>query len=176
MGEYKELLKLARDAIENKLNHKELVVNGDIKKKYSENLACFVTLTLNNDLRGCIGSLIARQELYLDIIENAKNAAFNDYRFLPVPIDDLEKIKIEISILSKPIILGIGELVFDKINSKMGIILKHGLHTSTFLPQVWKQIPDKNVFLEELSMKAGLDKSAWMESELSFYTVKSESE
>ena len=72
--------------------------------------------------------------------------------------------------------LGIGSEVFGKIDKKMGIILKDKMGSATFLPQVWEQIPDKEVFLEELSMKAGLNKNAWKDSEIWFYRIESAEE
>jgi len=172
MEKYKELLKLARSAIESQFNGKKNRVSDEIKKKYGEKKACFVTLTENGDLRGCIGSLEAHQELWKDVIDNAINAGFNDYRFEPLEEEELENIKVEISILSKPVKLGIGKNVFDKIDNKMGIILKHNKGSATFLPQVWEQISNKQVFLEELSMKAGLFKDDWKDSEIWFYRVE----
>jgi uncharacterized protein len=168
-----ELLKLARNALTAHLNEDEIIVSSELKKEYREKGACFVTLTLNGQLRGCIGSLIAHRPLYLDVVENAVHSGFNDYRFLPLTKPELSKIKIEISILSKPLPLGIGKDVYGKIDNTRGIILKKGFKSATFLPQVWEQIPDKTEFLEELSQKAGMLKDAWKDSEISYYTVKS---
>lgn len=168
----KELLKLAREAIECHLENKKIEVSKEIKKKYSEEKACFITLVENGELRGCIGSLEPRQELWKDVIENAVHAGFDDFRFFPLSKDELEKIKIEISILSVPKRLGVGEEVFDKINKKMGIVLKEERRSATFLPQVWEQISDKTEFLEQLSLKAGLDKDAWKDAEILVYGVE----
>jgi len=167
----KPLLKLARDAIESKIYDKEIYVNEEIKKKFSKKQSCFVTLTEDNLLRGCIGSLYANQALWKDVIDNAIHAAFNDYRFSALGEKELDKIKIEISVLSIPKKLGTGKQVFDRIDNKMGIILEAEGSSSTFLPQVWEQIPDKKRFLEQLSLKAGLDKDAWKNAKLSFYRV-----
>lgn len=168
---YKELLKLAREAIESKFYDREVYVNEGIKKRLSKKQSCFVTLTEDKMLRGCIGSLYANQELWKDVVDNAIHAAFHDYRFAGLRESELDKIKIEVSVLSIPEKLGIGLDVFDKIDNKMGIILEKAGSSSTFLPQVWEQIPDKKEFLEELSMKAGLNKDAWKTAKLSFYRV-----
>lgn len=168
----KQLLKLARDAIESKFYNKEVYVNEEIKKKFSKKQSCFVTLSEEGMLRGCIGSLYANQGLWKDVVDNAIHAAFQDYRFMPLQEKELEKIKIEVSVLSIPEKLGIGEKVFDKIDNKMGIILEKGSSSSTFLPQVWEQIKDKKEFLEELSMKAGLNKDAWKTAKISFYRIE----
>jgi AMMECR1 domain-containing protein len=63
-----------------------------------------------------------------------------------------------------------------RINPGRGLILKRGIASSTFLPQVWEQIPDKIQFLEQLSRKAGLSKNAWKDSELWYYTVSIQKE
>jgi len=177
MEKYQELLFLARSALESHFSGKEVEVPGDVKEKYGGEGACFVTLTKNGGLRGCIGSLEARQALYLDVIDNAVNAGFRDYRFPGLEDEELEDIKIEISVLSSPERLdfdGWRDLL-EKIDDKMGIILKCGGRSSTFLPQVWEQIPDKTVFLEELAVKAGLERDAWKDAscEVEFYRVES---
>jgi len=169
----KELLKLARLALESRFNGREIKVSDEIKKKFGKKGACFVTLTKDGDLRGCIGSLEAHQPLYQDVIDNAINAGFHDYRFEPLEENELDEIKIEVSVLSAAKKLGIGKEVFNKIDKKMGIILKSFGYSATFLPQVWEQIPDKKIFLEELSMKAGLDREAWRDSDVWFYRVES---
>ncbi len=170
----KELLKLARNAIESKFENKEIKVDEEIKKKYSEKKASFVTLTKHGQLRGCIGSLYPKQELYKDVIENAGYAAFDDCRFFPVRKEELKDIKIEVSILSTPEKISFkGEKeLLDKIDKNMGIILKKGYNSATFLPQVWEEIPDKVEFLEELSIKAGMTKEKWKNSEVYFYRVE----
>lgn len=173
---YEELLKLARNAIESELNGKEFKIDENIKKKYSKKQACFVTLTENGELRGCIGSLEAHQELWKDVMDNARNAAFSDSRFNPLRKDELDKIHIEISVLSEPQRLGIGKEVFDKIDNKMGIILKKGWNSATFLPQVWEQLSSKKKFLEHLSRKAGLAEDGWKNCELWFYRIESAEE
>ncbi len=176
MEKYKELLKLARKVLENRFSGKKVEVSEEIKKKFGEKRACFVTLTKEGDLRGCIGSLEAYQLLYEDVIANVINAGFHDYRFEALEEDELEDIKIEISVLTKPEKLGKGSGVFDKIDNKMGLILKLSGRSATFLPQVWEQIPEKKVFLEQLSMKAGLGREDWKDAEIWFYKVEKVSE
>jgi AmmeMemoRadiSam system protein A len=171
---YEELLKLARENIKSKLDGNKLKVDDKIKKKFSYNGACFVTLTIDGDLRGCIGSLESYQELYLDLIDNSIHAAFEDPRFLPLNKKEFERVKIEISILTKPEKLKYKDEkdLLNKINDNMGLILKRGFYSATFLPQVWEDIPDKINFLEHLSRKAGLSKDAWKKAEFMVYYVE----
>jgi AmmeMemoRadiSam system protein A len=172
---YQELLGFARETIKAKLNSGELEISEAIKKKYSEKGACFVTLTINGDLRGCIGSLQARQELWKDVIENSLHAAFEDSRFEPLEKNELEKIKIEISVLSVPkkIEYKNSEDLLEKILGK-GVVIRKGFFSATYLPQVWEEISDAKEFISSLCLKAGLSADFWKNNtlEVSLYMVE----
>ena len=123
--------------------------------------ASFVTLTTSGErLRGCIGSIIAHQKLYEDIIHNARSAAMDDPRFPSLTAEEFEAITVEVSILSEP-----EPLMYDSIEdlkSKIrvgidGVVLKHGIHQATFLPQVWEQLPDFELFFSHLCQKSGME-------------------
>jgi AmmeMemoRadiSam system protein A len=123
--------------------------------------ASFVTLTTSGErLRGCIGSIIAHQKLYEDIIHNARSAAMDDPRFPSLTEEEFDAITVEVSILSEP-----EPLMYDSIEdlkSKIrvgidGVVLKHGIHQATFLPQVWEQLPDFELFFSHLCQKAGME-------------------
>ncbi len=126
--------------------------------------ASFVTLTLNSNLRGCIGSLIAHRSLADDIKENAINAAVRDYRFLPLTLAELDQVKIEVSVLSEP-----EEMKFSSradLESQLrpgvdGLVLSVYGRRGTFLPQVWEQLPKPKTFINHLLAKAGLPKGTW---------------
>ncbi len=173
-----KLTQLARKTLECYFENKKFIPDEKTQKQYSEKRACFVTLTKNNNLRGCIGTLKACQELWKDIQQNAIHAALHDTRFHPLTENELKDIKIEVSVLSNPKPLNFSNLkdLLNKINNKMGIILKKGFYSSTFLPQVWEQLPNKIEFLEHLSFKAGLSRDAWKTSEISYYTINAEKE
>jgi AmmeMemoRadiSam system protein A len=162
-----ELIKFARKILESYFEEEEPEVSEEIKERYSEEKASFVTLTKNGDLRGCIGSLEAvnGRSLWEDIQKNVLNAAFQDPRFSPLKEKELDEIKIEISILNKPREIGFNssEELLEKLNNNEGVILtdKNSGRTSTFLPQVWEQIPDKKLFLNHLCAKAGLNPDYW---------------
>jgi len=123
--------------------------------------AAFVTLTINGgQLRGCIGSIIAHQKLYEDIIHNAKNAAIGDPRFPSLTQKEFEDITVEVSILSEPKPLAYNSI--EDLKSKIrvgidGVVLKHGTHQATFLPQVWEQLPSFEPFFAHLCQKAGME-------------------
>ena len=136
----------------------------DVSPKLAEKQACFVTLTKDGTLRGCIGHLTAMEPLHQAVAENARNAALRDPRFLPVKPDEVDKIKIEVSVLTEPQPLAFSspEDLLNKLHpNEDGVLLHIGPRTATFLPQVWAQIPDKVSFLEHLSQKAGCEASDW---------------
>ena len=111
-------------------------------------------------------------------MENAINAAVHDFRFSKLTEEEVDKIKIEVSVLSLPKKIN---YVNDKdllmrVSADKGFIIRKGMNSATFLPQVWEQILDKIEFLEQLSIKAGLNRNAWKSAEIWSYTVKAEKE
>ncbi len=181
MKKYLKLLSLARESVAFELEGKEIRVKEAVKEKYSEKKACFVTLTINGELRGCIGSLEARQELWKDVVENARSAAFSDSRFETLSLGELKKIKIEVSILSIPeeIAFKDSEELKKKIKGK-GVILQSGFYSATYLPQVWEDIPVFEDFISSLCQKAGINPHIWREKHKSIriwiYSVEKVSE
>ena len=152
-----------------KLDDKEIKkeTGEDGFKKLKEMKGCFVTLTVHTALRGCIGHLLPIQQLYKDVIENAVNAAFQDPRFPPMVKRELEDVHIEISVLDIPKQLNYKDekdLIEKLTKTKPGVILKKGFHQSTFLPQVWGDLPEPEEFLSHLCMKAGLPPFEWKKS------------
>ena len=143
-----------------------------------ENGAAFVTINKepNEQLRGCIGSLQAYRPLYKDIIMNAQAAALRDPRFLPLSLEELDQIKIEVSILSEPQVLQYDDL--NDLKNKVvpfqdGIVLKLRDRQATYLPQVWEQLPQFDDFFSSLCMKANLSNDCLSQHpEISTYTVE----
>ena len=163
----KLLLDIARKSIISKLNNEKFELKN-IPSSLKEKRGVFVTLEKNNELRGCIGYIQPIKSIIDSVKENAVNAAFKDTRFPPLTEDELNDIKIEISILSLPEKLEFkdSDELLEKLNSDMGVILKRGFSSSTFLPQVWEQLPDKKDFLSHLSVKAGLPFDAWKDEDI----------
>jgi AmmeMemoRadiSam system protein A len=92
-------------------------------------------------------------------------------------MDDLEKIKISISVLSKPEpfpVSGPKDLLEKLIPEKHGLILQQGFARATFLPVVWEQLPKKEEFLAHLSMKAGLLPDGWMKPGTKFFVYEAQ--
>lgn len=137
--------------------------------------ACFVTLTQQGQLRGCIGTLEATRPLRVDVKANAVNAALRDPRFRPLTAAELPVTEIEVSVLSP-----MQAMHFDSEVDALaqlrpgvdGVVLEFARYRSTFLPQVWEQLPTPSEFMAHLKQKAGLPVDFWAEGmRLSRYTV-----
>lgn len=138
--------------------------------------ATFVTLTEQEALRGCIGTLEAHRPLLLDVKENAVAAAFRDPRFPPLMQDELALIRVEVSLLDKPQPMAFQDErdALAQLRSGVdGVIFRFQHYRSTFLPQVWEQLPDPGEFMAHLKNKAGLPGDFWSpEVQLSRYHVE----
>ena len=138
--------------------------------------ATFVTLTQNGALRGCIGSLQAHRPLDQDVRANAVAAAFSDPRFPPLTLAELPRTRVEVSLLTAPQPMTFSDEA-DALRQLRpnidGIIFGAGQRRSTFLPQVWEQIPDPRSFMAHLKQKAGLPADYWSsEVQLQRYEVR----
>ncbi|HET9579070.1 MAG TPA: AmmeMemoRadiSam system protein A [Usitatibacter sp.] len=138
--------------------------------------ASFVTLKLEGDLRGCIGTVDAHRILGDDVAHNARAAAYRDPRFPPVSHCERELLQIEVSVLSarEPIAVASEADAVSKLRPGIdGVYLEFQQARSTFLPQVWESVADPLEFLSELRRKAGLPARFWHPSmRLSRYTVE----
>jgi AmmeMemoRadiSam system protein A len=144
--------------------------------------ATFVTLRAGGDLRGCIGSVAAVRPLGVDVRENAVAAAFRDPRFPPLGRHELGGLSVEVSVLSEaepiPAVTDEASAIASLRPGVDGVILEAGgFLRSTFLPQVWDELPDAAGFLANLRRKAGLPARAWEPSwRLLRYTVEKHAE
>ncbi len=140
-----------------------------------ESGATFVTLTCAGTLRGCIGSLVAERPLRSDVESNAFAAAFSDPRFPPLSKREYREIEVEVSLLSpmQPVTVESETHALTLLRPGIdGVLLEYGPRRSTFLPQVWEQLPEPRAFLAHLKQKAGLPADFWAdEVRLSRYTV-----
>lgn len=137
--------------------------------------ASFVTLTQRGCLRGCIGSLEAHRALCTDVRANAVAAALRDPRFPPLAAAELRLTRVEVSLLSATESLAFGSEADALAQLRPGVdglLLEYGALRSTFLPQVWDQLPGPKDFLSQLKRKAGLPGDFWHERlRLQRYTV-----
>ena len=151
------LLKFSRNVILSELENNQAETNHP--SVFDEFGACFVTLKKHQNLRGCIGSIIAYRSLFEDIVQHSKNSAFNDPRFKPVDISEVEELKISISLLSEPKQINFSDeadLLNKIVPYKDGLIIKDNNLQAVYLPCVWEELPEKELFLKSLKMKAGM--------------------
>jgi AmmeMemoRadiSam system protein A len=126
--------------------------------------ATFVTLTQRGQLRGCIGTLQAQRSVLLDVKANAVAASLRDPRFSPLAASELSVTEIEVSLLSamQPIAFASESEALAQLRPQVdGVVLAFGHYRSTFLPQVWEQLPDARHFMAQLKQKAGLPATFW---------------
>ncbi|HEY5718266.1 MAG TPA: AmmeMemoRadiSam system protein A [Motiliproteus sp.] len=140
-----------------------------------EPAACFVTLTLDGQLRGCIGTLTAERPLAEAVAYYAAAAAFEDPRFPPLTLPEWPSVAVEVSVLSAavPVQAESEEALLAQLQPGVhGLIIERGAQRATFLPQVWESLPEPAQFLGQLKRKAGLDDSCPVaQLRCSIYTV-----
>lgn len=174
-----ELVGLARKAIETAFENKEL--DASIPKRYPKKRGVFVTLHMfpSNELRGCIGFIQQDLPLGKAVVAAARAAAFSDPRFMPLQQGELDKIIIEISILTEPEeIKGNGKrkgLIKEIEVGKDGLIVSFAGFSGLLLPQVpveqgWEALE----FLEYACLKAGLDRDAWKKQDCKIYKFQAQ--
>lgn len=165
------LLRIAREAIAAHLERRKPVVE-EIPEALQRPAGAFVTLTIEGDLRGCIGTLDASQPVFRAVAESAVNAATRDPRFPPLSASELDRVHLEISVL--------GEFVPVSDPSRI-VIGRHGLlihlsgRSGLLLPQVPVEYGwDVPTFLERLCVKAGLPSGSWRQAGCSLESFTAE--
>lgn len=167
------LLRLVHDAIAYGVNNGHEMPHEEVLKYLQGDQAellvpgaSFVTLNLNGELRGCIGTLVPYQPLLFDVAHNAYNAAFSDSRFTPVTEQELQDLEIHISILNPAEEMSFSseeDLITQLRPHVDGLIISEGGARATFLPSVWEMLPEPHDFLRHLKLKAGLPGHYWSE-------------
>ena len=168
-SQQRQLLRIARHSIEQGLDAAtSLALDlAGFEPALCEAAAVFVTLTQQDQLRGCIGSLQARDALAQAVANAAFNAAFRDPRFDRLGATELDQIEIEISVLSKleswrP---DSRECLLRELRPGIdGLLIEDRGHHATFLPQVWEKIGSAEEFVDQLMRKAGLPARHWSNS------------
>jgi AmmeMemoRadiSam system protein B/AmmeMemoRadiSam system protein A len=175
-NEKNELLKLARATIEEYLE-KEAFSDTDpslLEKHAILQIprGVFVTLKKDGHLRGCIGDIISPKALHEGVQSCAIRSAVMDSRFSPVTLDELDNLVISISVLEFPSQIKVSNpLQYPGAlrPGKDGIILVHKGKRSTYLPQVWEDLPDPIEFLSQLCLKQGSPANCWQDSQTILY-------
>lgn len=161
-----DLVKITESALNNAvLHHKHY---NPPHRDFEDNLfnkgASFITLTKDGRLRGCIGSLIPKEAIAMDVAENTYRAAMEDNRFPELTAEELPSISFTISLLSdyERIRFESEEDLLNQIVAGTdGLVLRDGDRQGLFLPSVWKELPNKKEFLQNLKLKAGMSPSYW---------------
>lgn len=170
------LLSIARKTLKNALNLDQFNLSETVvPEKLMENGASFVTLTIDDRLRGCIGALSAYQPLVQDVCEHVLAAAYEDPRFPPLTVGEESLVKIEISYLTPPERLDYvtpQDLLDILVPGRDGLILSDGYRRATYLPQVWEQLPVKEDFLGSLCQKMGARRNLWRDKKLEVETYR----
>jgi len=169
----KTLLELARKSISDRLKGKETVLNpADYKGVLAEKRGAFVTLTIDGELRGCIGYIRAYMPLYETIAEMAGQAAFHDPRFEPLSPREFEKVELEISVLTPMIqVTDPGEIKVGRD----GLYIVKGYASGLLLPQVPVEYNwDRDTFLDQTCLKAGLPPGTWRQKGTEIYKFQAD--
>ena len=164
------LLQVARDAVAYGVEHRRAmnVKAEDYVAELRPVRATFVTLRKEEgDLRGCIGTCQPLRPLVEDVAHNAHAAAFMDPRFPPLSRPELDGLQIHISLLTVP-----EEMRFTSEEDFLaqvrpgvdGLLLEEGGRKGTLLPSVWEALPEAELFVRQLKLKAGLPADYWSEN------------
>ncbi len=175
----KILLAVAHRAVEHGLdNEPSLSIRlEDYPPPLRQPRATFVTLKKRRELRGCIGTCEPVRPLVEDVAHNAYAAAFLDPRFPPLRRSELSDLHIHLSLLSLPQPMNFSspaELLSQVRPGIDGLLLEEGSRKGTLLPAVWETLPEAEVFLRQLKLKAGLPADYWSDS-LKVYRYTAES-
>jgi AmmeMemoRadiSam system protein A len=140
------------------------VGTSDLADALRQPRSTFVTLRLGSALRGCIGSVKPKRSLAEDVSHNAYSAAFHDPRFSPLGPAEYPELSIHLSVLSDLLAVDFtsqADLLSQVRKNRDGLLLEIGPHRGLLLPSVWKDLPEKEQFLQHLKMKAGLQPDFW---------------
>lgn len=127
----------------------------------------FITLTANDQLRGCIGTIRAHRPLILDVAQNSYAAAFRDHRFRPVQASELKSMALSLSLLTptQDLQFSSQEELEKQLRPEIdGVIISDGDKGATYLPEVWSGFANASDFLKSLKRKAGMADDHWSDS------------
>jgi len=177
-AEGKILVKIAKSTIQKWFTREPKDISPETAKKFSEKLGVFVTLKINGELRGCIGFTEPRFPLIDGIQRTALLAAFQDPRFPPLREEEVEKLEVEVSVLTEPTLIVVKKpddyLNIIKIG-RDGLILEYGGCSGLLLPQV--PVEEKwsvKEFLDYTCMKAGVPSETWKSPECEIYSFQAQ--
>jgi AmmeMemoRadiSam system protein A len=159
-GDRRELLRIARATLREFLATGYMPPGAPHRKSLLLPMGAFVSVYVDDDLRGCMGRVDADTPLYLAVEQLAVAAATRDPRFDPVRMEELKLTRLEISVLS-----AVTPIAPDDIEiGRHGLVITRGPRRGLLLPQVAvKHGLSREQFLDETCGKAGLSAGAWRE-------------
>lgn len=175
-----DLVRKAREVVTKILNNQKIEISEEFKRKYSEKRGVFTTILTypEKELRGCIGYPYPIYPLWKALILSAKAAAFEDPRFIPLTIEELDKVIFEVTVLTEPkrVKYNSYKELLDKIEiGRHGLIVKYGPFQGLLLPQVPLEYGwDVSEFISQTCLKAGLPPNFWIENKVEIYTFEGE--
>lgn len=170
--EKKVLLAIARQAIIQGVESDQEYVEPREEKKLNQRNGCFVTIKQYGQLRGCIGNFQSEVPLFREVAQMALASSTQDPRFYPMKHSDLDNFSLEISVLSP---LQKIEDISEIEVGKHGIYIEKSYHRGVLLPQVAVEHQwDRNTFLQQTCLKAGLPIDAWKDEDSEIYVFSAQ--
>ena len=167
--ERRELLDLAKKTIASYVKSGKTLEYSGSDPRFLANGAVFVTINRQGSLRGCIGNIIPVMPLHRSVISNAVAACSRDPRFAPMSREELKDMEVEVTVLSPLVPL---DDIKNIVIGRHGLYLTNGMQSGVLLPQVAEEYHwDVPTFLEQVSLKAGMSKDAWKNSQLYTFTA-----
>lgn len=163
--EQNELRNLAMLVITNAVQQHKFILPAASKSKALQQMSAnFVTLYIDDELRGCIGCYTSDQPLWQSVCQHAYSSAFEDYRFPPLQEAELMVLRFDISILSGLVAIentGEQALIVSLVPGVDGLLLKESRRSAIFLPSVWHSLPKAESFVQALKQKGGWPSDYW---------------
>lgn len=162
------LLSLARRSVAGRFDGEDIPRDPPDDPLLQHPCGAFVTWKDGDSLRGCIGRMESDRPVWETVAAMARAAAFEDPRFPAVSRDELDRLSVEISLLTPfesledPMAVEVG---------KHGLLVEKGVLRGVLLPQVAAErgwTPEE--FLRNVCLKASLPADAWKDADTKLFS------
>ena len=139
LDQAEKLIGLARQSILDYFDNKDTIASEEIKKEFGAKSGAFISLYIKGKLIGCIGYSEPLVPLYQAIIEVSRAAAFEDPRFPPMGQEQIDDLRIELSVLTEPEEIEVkspDEYIKEVKVGVDGLMVKDEFGAGLLLPQV----------------------------------------
>ena len=138
----------------------------------SDRRGAFVSLHINDELRGCVGVLDSQKAIVETVVAMALGASFEDPRFPPLTLEELPRVRFEISLITPPVAIASVDQI---VAGRDGVVVTSGTRRALLLPQVASQLGGSvTEFLDAACRKAGLVSGAWRSPDTRIETFTAE--